>query len=143
LPVNGKAYVKKAFKLLGDWRVFRQNIVKYKPLLDHHIEVFLFIDNRDLFPLLDCVGRFCLMAEFYSGMEDKAVVRLIGDVNLLYGLMDFNVPGGMQLFIFDKKKTWSSPGVRFTYEDLFNSKTGEWTFDKDRILKNMEVQKDG
>jgi len=142
MSVNGKAYVKKAFKMLGDWQVFRQNIIRYKPMLEHGIEIFLLININDLSSLMDCVGKFCPLAEFYSGTED-ALVRLVGDSSLLYALMDFSATGKMRMFIFDKKRTWDSSRARFAYEELFNPKSGEWTFDKGKILGKMEVLKIG
>jgi len=150
MPVNGKGYVKRAFKLLCDWSLFRQNIIHYRPLLDHSVEIFMILitnKNDDIYYFIEGFREICPVVEFYPGTQNVSMLRILGDTDLIYALMD-RFPEGTQkqveIFFLDKSKTWGMEKCRLLYEQLFDPKKGVWCFDKETIfLQMLEVNNRG
>ena len=123
LLTNGKAYVKKAFAVLSELGLFQQVRIRYASFLDEAIEVFLVLDSPDLNKVLASVQSSSLIVEVYPGLEGKHLLRLIGNVHLVYALMSLILSSGSSWYFLDKT---SKIACRFRYEELFDVRTITW-----------------
>lgn len=119
---NGKVYVQQAYTALNEHGVIRQHIVRYQPLAEHTIEVFLHSDDPNVGTLLEAIGRVCPVLERYPTTAGGYLVRVRGDHRLLQRLVSTKVRCAWW-FIRDDLP---GPAVAFAYEALFDPITRSW-----------------
>ena len=139
--VNGKVHVRKAYELLNDHGLFRQHIVRYHPWLNDNVEVFVFLKNNNgwLAEFTEAIRPGSAAIETYNGSDGTAVVRVIGHDDLLrtlLGLQDEFQRHAATVYLRNATAK-DDTRVRFSYEFLFDPKTGTWVFPHDQIMDYM------
>jgi hypothetical protein len=123
-PVNGKRYVRHAMEVLVAAGLFRQNIIRYRPLLDDGLEVFVVLKTEDVEELVRCFGTVCPVVDVARAQDGRVVLRLTGGQALVYELLRV-------------AREVVRRRVRFQYETLFDPVTGAWRFPADDILSSL------
>ena len=144
--VNGKVYVKKALLQLSAEGLFLQNRVVYRPLLQKACEVFLVVkvEREGLEGLAARLSAASVCLQVYPGLNAQAFIRVVGDTDLLYQLLEL-FPEGMRAsvkaFVFDRAATWKQQEeVRFCWELLYDRARNAWAYPKEKLLRWMGVE---
>lgn len=119
-PHNGKTYITTVYRAISDAGLVRQHIVRYAPLHEHTVEVFLHTDDPDAGLLLHDLGRVAPVLERYPTSHGY-FVRVLGDHRLLKRLARTRVHCDWW-FASDEP----APEVRFAYEQLFDPTLRSW-----------------
>ena len=141
-PVNGKRYVRHAHELLVGAGLFRQNIIRYQPLLDHGLEAFVILPASagPLGELVGLFGRVCPVVEVAPGHDGRVVLRLVGGDEAVYEVLRVarEVARPLSVWVLDARRPDALSGrVRFAYERLFDPSTGVWRFPAAEILGGL------
>ena len=120
-PHNGKAYVRRAFDHLNRYGLVLQHVVRYEPLHEYTIELFLLTDNTP--GLRDHLAGLCPTMEAYPGAE-VLLLRVRGNEALIKHVI--TTTGIKHWWFVDHERTLSAPPVRFRYETLFDPRTKTW-----------------
>jgi len=120
-PHNGKAYVRRAFDYLNRYGLVLQHVVRYAPLHEHTIELFLLTDNSQ--ELRDHFAGLCPTIEAYPSAE-AFLLRVQGDEALIKRVI--TSPGVRHWWFVEHERTASASRVRFAYETLFDPTTRMW-----------------
>lgn len=120
-PHNGKAYVRQAFDYLNQYGLVLQHVVRYTPLHEHTIELFLLTDNNNV--LRDHFAGLCPTMEAYAGAE-TLLLCVRGDEALIKRVI--TSPGIRHWWFVEHERTADAPPVRFAYERLFDPTTRTW-----------------
>lgn len=141
-PVNGKRYVRHAQELLVGAGLFRQNIIRYLPFLDHGLEAFVVLPASagPLGELVRLFGRVCPVVEVAPGHDGRVVVRLVGGDEAVYEVLRVarEVARPLGVWVRDARRTGALLGrVRFAYERFFDPGTGVWRFPAEEILAGL------
>lgn len=138
-PVNGKRYVRHALELLVAAGCFRQNVIRYRPLLSHAIEVFVLVPEGNLERVEETLREVCPVIEVVPGSDGRVLLRLTGDERLVYELVrltrEIVRPVGVWVHEYQRERALGR--VRFSYETLFDPSSGRWRFPADDILATM------
>jgi hypothetical protein len=118
-PHNGKAYVRSAFDHLNRHGLVLQHVVRYAPLDEYTVELFLLTDNDE--ELRDHLVGLCPSMDTYPG-TDAYLLRLQGDQAMIKRVI--TTPGIRQWWFVNHER--SSLPVRFAYETLFDPRTRQW-----------------
>ena len=132
---NGKRHVAAALAYLCASGLFRQNVIRYAPLLEENVEVFL-VTPASPARLAAEVGGSAVALEVYPG-EATTLARITGGLPVLRTLMG-HATAAEWLFA---DMTRTTPPVRFWYEVLFNPKSGEWEFPEETLKARMREVK--
>lgn len=119
---NGKSYVRQALERLAEYGLIRQHIVRYEPLHEHAIELFLHIATKDD-ALLRAIGQVAPVMDRYPA-GDGYLVRALGDHRLLKALTRTTTT--VSWWFVDEERTRAAPNVRFEYETLFDVSSRSW-----------------
>jgi len=141
-PVNGKRYVRHAMELVVAAGLFRQNIIRYRPLLDDGLEVFVVVkaENDRVEELVRGFGSVCPIVDIAPAKDGRVVLRLTGDQALVYEVLRVarDVVPPLGVWVHDARHQDASlRRVRFQYETLFDPVTGAWRFPADDILSSL------
>jgi hypothetical protein len=120
-PHNGRFYVRTAFEHLNRYGLVLQHVVRYKPLHEHTIELFLLTDNTP--GLRDHFAGLCPTMDAYLG-TDLYLLRVRGDEALIKRVIAST--GIRRWWFVDHERTINAPPVRFAYEQLFEPRTRTW-----------------
>jgi hypothetical protein len=121
-PHNGKAYVRVAFDYLNRYGLVLQHVVRYAPLHEHTVELFLLTDNTQ--ELRDHLAGLCPTMDAYPG-ADTYLLRVRGDHALIKRVI--TSPSIRHWWFVEHERTATAPPVRFTYETLFDPTSRTWT----------------
>jgi hypothetical protein len=120
-PHNGKAYVRHAFDHLNRYGLVLQHVVRYAPLAEHTIELFLLTDDTQA--LRDHLAGLCPTMDAYSS-KDGYLLRVRGDQAMIKRVV--TSPGIRHWWFVEHERTANAPPVRFAYEILFDPRTKTW-----------------
>lgn len=132
---NGKAHVLEAFDYLGSSGLFRQNVVRYAPLLEEGVEVFL-VTPVSPARLAEEIGACSVALEVYPG-DEQTLARITGGLPVVRTLMA-HAAAAEWLFVDAAR---AAPAVRFWYEHLFNPKSGAWEYPEEALKAIMSEVK--
>lgn len=118
-PHNGKAYVRSAFDHLNRSGLVLQHVVRYAPLHEHTVELFLLTDRAE--ELRDHLASLSPSMDAYP-TTDAYLLRVSGDEALIKRVI--TSPGIRQWWFVDHER--NAPPVRFAYETLFDPQTKTW-----------------
>lgn len=118
-PHNGKAYVRSAFDHLNRYGLVLQHVVRYAPLHEHTVELFLLTDNDN--GLRDHFAGLCPSMDTYPS-KDAYLLRLQGDQAMLKRII--TSPGIRRWWFVNHEHP--APPVRFAYEKLFDPRSKQW-----------------
>lgn len=136
-PVNGKRYVRHARDVLVAAGLFRQNVIRYRPLLEHGMEAFVLVPSGEV---LEALGRVCPVVEVAHAVDGRVLVRLTGDEEFVYEWLRLTRAsvGPVSVWLHDHRRDDGRlRRARFAYETLFDSSTGAWRFPADDILASL------
>jgi hypothetical protein len=139
-PVNGKRYVRHAMELVVAAGLFRQNIIRYRPLLDDGLEVFVVMNTEKVEELVRGFGNVCPIVDVAPAKDGRVVLRLTGEQALVYELLRVarEVARPLGVWVHDARHDDASVRrCRFAYEQLFDPATGAWRFPADDILAGL------
>lgn len=139
-PVNGKRYVRHAMELVVAAGLFRQNIIRYLPLLDDGLEVFVVLKTEDVEELVRGFGSVCPVVDVARAQDGRVVLRLTGGQALVYEVLRVarEVVRPLGVWVHDARHEDASVRrCRFAYEQLFDPVTGAWRFSADDILASL------
>ncbi len=139
LHTNGKEHIRVACKCLAAAGLFRQQLVRFRQDAENNIEVLLMDRNlKDhMIELLEELHGLARASETYPGPNGAVVERVLGPSSVLNAILRTTGTLGQSATIFLLDKRASGTEVRFAYEFLFNPKTGEWEFPRDRIMEHL------
>lgn len=129
LPNNGKAYVKDAYALLNKTQLFRQNIVRYRPLDTTGTPLFLHVHSADLKGIITAFGKRASTLDVYPITDTEVLLR----VTATHATLQYVMSSGSGL---PRITDWCMVDVlhpkritaRFAYDLLFDPTTTEWVF---------------
>jgi Lon protease-like protein len=137
--VNGKRYVRHARDLLVAAGLFRQNVIRYRPLLEHGLEAFVLVPSGTL-ALVGALGRVCPVVEEARAADGRVLLRLTGDERFVYEWLRLTResvgPFGVWLHDY-RRKGEELRRARFQYEVLFDPVSGTWRFPVDEMLSSL------
>lgn len=125
--VNGMLHVRDACHTLSGSGLVTGHVLRYYPLLQGCIEVFLTVSNREVLLRLVRELRLWVRAVETYPLAEGFFCRLLG----VYQLMDAMMTLAPELrqclrVLFFHTKRHPSPRVMFAYNDLFDPRTGTW-----------------
>lgn len=130
LPHNGATYVRRAFVLLSDAQLVRQHIIRYQPLQEITVEVFLLVRGTG-----DAAWRFLADAaaiEVYPAVGGDVLVRVSSELRSLSRILSATLPLQVtDCWFMDRTANGQRPRVRFRYEELYDVRTSTWTLPQD------------
>ena len=139
-PVNGKRYVRHAMELVVAAGLFRQNIIRYQPLLNDGLEVFVLLNAANVEELVRSFGTVCPIVDVAPAQDGRVLLRLAGDQALVYEVLRVarEVVRPVGVWVHDTRHEDAAlRRVRFQYETLFDPVTGTWRFSADDILASL------
>lgn len=131
LPTNGKSYVKEAFALLNHTGLFRQNVVRYRPLNAIGTPMFLHVEGAELSAMINAFGTHAPSIDIYPIRDDAALLRLVSTHALTQQVFSSigTLPRMTDWHFIDVVRNQREPvRARFAYERLFDPTTTEWVF---------------
>jgi hypothetical protein len=138
-PVNGKRYVRHARDLLVAAGLFRQNVIRYRPLLEHGREAFVLVPPG-MAETLGAVVRVCPVVEEARAGDGRVLLRLTGDERFvdewLHATREAAGPFGVWLHDH-RHDDGELRCARFQYETLFDPVSGTWRFPADEMLTRL------
>jgi len=129
LPTNGKSYVKEAFALLNHTGLFRQNVVRYRPLNAIGTPMFLHVEGAELGAMINAFGAHAPSIDIYPIRDDAALLRLVSTHALTQQVFSSigTLPRVTGWHFIDVLRNQREPvRARFAYETLFDPTTTEW-----------------
>jgi hypothetical protein len=138
-PVNGKRYVHHARDLLLAAGLFLQNVIRYRPLLEHGLEAFILVPS-EMAAVVGSLGRVCPVIEEAHARDGRVLLRLTGDETFVYEWLRLTreAVGPLCVWLHDYRRSDETlHRARFHYETLFDPATGTWRFPVDEILASM------
>lgn len=138
-PVNGKHYVRHALDLLVAAGLFRQNVIRYRPLLEHAIEVFVLLPAAGVEKVAGALGGVCPVVEIAPGTDGRVLARVTGDEALVYELLRLSRESVRPLgvWLHDYRDEHALSRARLSYETLFDPTTGSWRLSPDEVLGTL------
>ncbi|HEX8170979.1 MAG TPA: hypothetical protein VF824_10610 [Thermoanaerobaculia bacterium] len=136
LPTNGKSYVKEAFALLNHTGLFRQNIIRYRPLNAIGTPMFLHIEGTALSAMINAFGSHAPSIDIYPIRDDAALLRVVSTHALTQQVFSSmgTLPRMTSWHFIDVVRNQREPlRPRFAYELLFDPATTEWVFPSDAL----------
>ena len=130
LPTNGKAYVKECFALLNHTGLFRQNIIRYRPLNAVGTPMFLHVDG-ELSAIINAFGAHAPSIDVFPITNDAALLRIVSTHALTQHIFSTvpHLPRITSWHFIDTPRNEREPvRPRFAYELLFDPATTEWVF---------------
>jgi hypothetical protein len=130
LPTNGKAYVKECFVLLNHTGLFRQNIIRYRPLNAVGTPMFLEVEG-ELSAIINAFGEQAPSIDVFPATNDTALLRVVSTHALTQHVFSTlpNLPRISTWHFVDTPRNEREPvRPRFAYELLFAPATTEWIF---------------
>lgn len=131
LPTNGKAYVKESFALLNHTGLFRQNIIRYRPLDAIGTPMFLQVAGGELSAIINAFGTHTPSMHVFPIDEDSALLRIVSTHALTQHVFSTvaTLPRISNWHFVDTLRNEREPiRPRFAYEVLFDPATTEWVF---------------
>jgi len=138
LPTNGKAYVKESFALLNHTGLFRQNVIRYRPLDAMGTPMFLHVEASEVSAIINAFGEHAPSIHVFPTDEEGALVRIVSTHALTQHVFSTvaNLPRINQWHFVDALRNEREPvRPRFAYELLFDPITTEWVFPTDMVQK--------
>jgi hypothetical protein len=105
--------------------LFRQNVIRYAPLLADHVEIFIATTLPEAGMLTEWCHQLrdsCPIVEAALGPNGACVLRVTGKAHVIGRLSALQLPG--RAYLRDPTRTPTQP--RFQYEHLFDPKTCSW-----------------
>ncbi|HEV7390767.1 MAG TPA: hypothetical protein VGO08_03915 [Burkholderiales bacterium] len=136
LPTNGKCYVKECFALLNHTGLFRQNMIRYRPLSAAGLPMVLRVDGHDLSTVINAVTPHSPLTEVYPIGTDAALVRLVSTQSMTQQVFTSTpiLPRITDWYVIDALRNEREPiAARFAYELLFDPTTTEWVSPHDAL----------
>lgn len=131
LPTNGKAYVKECFALLNHTGLFRQNIIRYRPLNAVGTPMFLRVDGSELSVIINAFAEHSPSVDVFPINDDAALLRVVSTHALTQHVFSTaaTLPRISTWHFVDALRNEREPvRPRFKYELLFDPTTTEWVF---------------
>jgi hypothetical protein len=129
LPTNGKSYVKESFALLNHTGLFRQNVIRYRPLNAIGTPMFLHVEGTHVSDMINAFGKDAPLIDIYPMRDDAALLRLVSTHALtqhVFSSMN-TLPRMTSWHFVDVLRNAREPvKTRFAYEVLFDPTTTEW-----------------
>lgn len=137
LPNNGKAYVKDAYALLNRTRLFRQNVVRYRPLDAIGTPMYLHLHSTDLKDVITAFGKRANTLDVYPISDTEVLLRVTAThATMQYIMSSMNeLPRITDWFMVDMLRP-QRVRARFAYELLFDPTTTEWIPPADMLKKS-------
>ena len=138
-PVNGKRYVRHARDLLVAAGLFRQNVIRYRPLLEHGLEAFVLVPAGTA-AIVGALGRVCPVVEEARAADGRVLLRLTGDERFVYEWLRLSreAVGSFGVWVHDyRREDEGLRRARFQYEVLFDPVSGTWRFPVDEMLSSL------
>ena len=131
LPTNGKAYVKECFALLNHTGLFRQNVIRYRPLNVVGTPMFLHCEGSELSAIINAFGEHAPSIDIFPITSDAALLRIVSTHALTQHVFSTvtTLPRISSWHFVDTPRNERDPvRPRFAYELLFDPATTEWVF---------------
>lgn len=137
LPTNGKTYVKDAYALLNHTGLFRQNVVRYRPLGAIGTTMFLRVTGEDVRTVVTAFVRRATALDIYPVGDTEALLRVVATHASTQWIMSgtAGLPRVTDWYFVDALRP--APHVRFAYELLFDPSTTEWRFPREAITQRV------
>jgi len=138
LPTNGKAYVKECFALLNHTGLFRQNIIRYRPLTGAGTPMFLHVEGSELGAIINAFAAHAPSIDVFPITNDVALLRVVSTQALTQHVFSTaaNLPRIKDWHFVDALRNEREPvRPRFAYELLFDPTTTEWVFPSEMLQK--------
>jgi hypothetical protein len=138
LPTNGKAYVKECFALLNHTGLFRQNIIRYRPLNAVGTPMFLRVEGSELSAIINAFAEHSPSVDVFPIGDDVALLRVVSTHELTQHVFSTaaNLPRINDWHFVDALRNEREPvRPRFAYELLFDPATTEWVFPTEMLQK--------
>lgn len=140
LPRNGKTYVKDAYSLLNHTGLFRQNVVRYKPLNTVSTPIYLLVHGAHVSAIIEAFAGQAPIVDVHPIGVDEALVRVASTHAGLQHVLSTNdaLPRVSAWHFVDvPRNDRDPPRVRFAYEVLFDPSTSEWVLPREQILNQF------
>jgi hypothetical protein len=139
LPTNGKAYVQQAFSVINHTGLFRQNVIRYKPLDAVCTPMFLHVRGDGVRSIVATFAPRAPTLDVHPAGEDEALLRITTThAQTRYVLSTADVPVIKAWFFVDVVRNEREPlQARFAYELLFAPATTEWLFPREEIIARL------
>jgi hypothetical protein len=115
-------------------------VVRYDPLLDHAIEVFVILPSSagSASSLALAFERACPVLDIAQSHDGRILIRATGDCELIYELLHLarDLPDPFLVWVHDSRHEAERTG-RFAYETFFDPTTASWSFPADDVLATM------
>jgi hypothetical protein len=137
LPTNGKAYVKECFALLNHTGLFRQNVIRYRPLSALGTPMFLQVEG-ELSAIINAFGEHSPSIDIFPMTNDATLLRIVSTHALTQHVFSTtaSLPHIQSWHFVDTLRNEREPvRPRFAYELLFDPATTEWVFPTDMLKK--------
>ena len=137
LPTNGKAYVKECFALLNHTGLFRQNIIRYRPLNAIGTSMFLHVEG-ELSAIINAFGQHSPSVDVFPMQNDAALLRIVSTHALTQHIFSTvpDLPRISTWYFVDTPRNEREPvRPRFAYELLFDPTTTEWVFPAEALKR--------
>lgn len=137
LPTNGKAYVKECFALLNHTGLFRQNVIRYRPLYAVGTPMFLQVEG-ELSAIINAFGDHTPSIDVFPITNDSALLRVVSTHALTQHVFSTiaSLPRIKSWHFVDIPRNEREPvRPRFAYELLFDPTTTEWVFPAELLKK--------
>jgi len=138
LPTNGKAYVRECFALLNHTGLFRQNIIRYRPLNAVGTPMFLHVEGSELSAIINAFGEHSPSIDVFPITMDSALLRIVSTHALTQHVFSTaaTLPRIVTWHFVDTPRNEREPvRPRFAYEVLFDPATTEWVFPGEMLKK--------
>jgi len=137
LPTNGKTYVKECFALLNHTGLFRQNIIRYRPLNAVGTPMFLQVEG-ELSAIINAFAAHAPSIDVFPITNDVALLRVVSTQALTQHVFSTveNLPRISTWHFVDTPRSEREPvRPRFAYELLFDPATTEWVFPAETLTQ--------
>ena len=137
LPTNGKAYVRESFALLNCTGLFRQNIVRYRPLTAIGTGMFLQVEEHAVDAILHAFGD-APSIEIFPVNDTAALLRIVSTATLTQHVFSTAspLPRISTWHFVDAPRNERDPvRPRFAYELLFDPSTTEWVLTRTTLQR--------
>lgn len=139
LPNNGKMYIKDAYALLNHTRLFRQNVIRYRPLDVISTTMFLHLHSGDLRSSISAFGKQASTLDVYPITDTEVLLRVTATHATMQYVMSSmsELPRITDWFLVDALHPQRIT-ARFAYEQLFDPLTTEWLFPREEIMRRLQ-----
>jgi hypothetical protein len=136
LRTNGKRYVKDVYALLNHTGLFRQNIVRYKPLTNIGTAMVLHL-HGEITSITGAFARHATVLDLYPINEDEALLRIVSTHAATQRILSStnDLPRITDWYFIDA--TRNRVQTRFAYELLFDPTITEWIFPAEEIRRRL------